>query len=192
MTYADFLHRYGPAPSLPQACGTDYTYGHDLAVLLCLARGATRIVEFGTAHGRTTLALARTCPTARIVTVDVDQAFVSSDAYQHSDTRPRWDVGSAFSNEPECERITQVWTNPDPMVPHDVSTMALGGSCDLAYVDSLHTYEGVKRDTEAALALQARVIVWDDVRSGGVPEFLATWPGVVHVGGTRLSFWERR
>lgn len=189
---AEFAARFGPVPDLPNDPAA-YTSGHDLAVLLCLARGFRRIVEFGTARGETTLALARANPDAQIMTVDVDEAIVDRCGPSH-DLRPYLEVGAAFHGKPEAVRIRQLWTSPTG--PHDLALFgggAGGGAFDFdfAYVDSLHTYEGAKRDTDAARALGCRRIVWDDCLAGGVPELLAELEPViplVHVVGTRLVF----
>lgn len=187
---------YGPLPELPAIDGHAYTSGFDLAALCCLARQASGILEFGTARGQTTLQLARACPAARVVTIDVwSPDLVPADAEQRCDLRPHTEVGAAFRSTPEARRITQVWI--DPSEPYHVAGLAsLLPECDFAFVDSLHTYPGVVKDTAAAAAVigdRPGVIVWDDYLAAGVPVLLRKldlqFPGLLtHVAETRLVF----
>ena len=174
-----FAARFGPVHDLPHD-PTIYTSGYDLAALFCLSRGARRIIEFGTARGETTLALARFNPHAEIVTVDIDVALAGC----YPDTRPFLEVGEAFHGTPEAARIRQIWTRP--WGAHDSSTW--GRPFDFAFVDSLHTRDGVHRDTEAATMLGCRRIVWDDVLIAGVAAYLRERSNVIHVEGSRLAF----
>lgn len=190
MSLAEFSEQFGPLDDLPEEKDT-FTTGIHLAALLCLARGSTGIIEFGTARGQTTLALARACPDALIVTLDVDAVLVPPGTYQQCDLRPRDEVGAAFRNTPEAERITSIIG--DPNAPYDIAALeALGpaDAFDFAFIDGWHTFEGVSKDTAAAMALMwSGTIVWDDASAAGVPEFLRTfsWP-VTRIEGTRLAF----
>ena len=183
----EFAAAYGPAPDVPdEPAGLVYTSGYNLAALLCLARGARRILEFGTARGQTTLALARFCPLAKIVTLDVHPDWLPDLAYTQ-DTRPPAEIGAAFRGTPEAARITQIIADPHDPWPLD----AIGTAFDLAFVDSLHTYVGVAKDTAAALAVvrPGGVIVWDDYLAAGVPKLLSEIDlPLTHVVGARLVF----
>lgn len=186
VTLEQFVSTYGPLPDLPLGDGPAFTADVHLQVLLCLARGSKRILEFGTARGQTALALARHCPEATMTTLDVDERLVPDDAYQRCDLRPWAEIGAAFYGTPEAGRIVQVLA--DPAEPWGIKTVR---PFDFAFVDSLHSFRGVVKDTCEALRLVRNgKIVWDDCMSAGVPLLLELLSGVVHVGGTRLAFME--
>lgn len=167
-----------------------YTAGQDLDALLSLATGARRILEFGTARGDTTLALARHCPQAEIVTVDVSRGTVAPGTFQECDLRHASEIGVAFRGQPEAHRITQFLC--DAREPYHFHW-----PCDFVFVDGWHSFEGVAKDTLAALAMVKRggKIVWDDRRLAGVPvllEMIDKIAPVHYVAETRLAFVEVR
>lgn len=184
----------GPLQELPPSTESHvYTSGYDLQALLALCRGARGIIEFGTARGQTTLALAR-YTSATVRTVDVDESLVPVDEYQRCDLRPRNEVGAAFLGTPEALKITQVWAHP--MKPYNLDDLApQGWPCDAVFIDGLHSYEGVRKDTLASVERILRgpcagTIVWDDYLSAGVPVLLAKIPlgNLIHIEGTRMVF----
>ena len=169
---------------------TGYTSGRDLEAVMMLCRG--HVLEFGTAAGHTTLWLARNGAT--VTTVDVESRdMVTEGAHQREQIEPAHRRGQHFIGTPEQQRIRQVLI--DPNMPHDFA--ALGGPFDSAFVDSLHTFSGVAKDTETAMLLvrDGGMIVWDDYRASedGVNEYLdgveTIAPSVLrHVHGTRIVY----
>lgn len=191
---ATFAALCGPFQELPPSTEPHvYTSGYDLQALLALCRGARGVIEFGTARGQTTLALARYTQ-AEIRTVDVDESLVPLNKYQRCDLRQRSDVGAVFHGTPEAARITQVWA--DPNAPYDLDDLApFGWHCDAAFIDGLHSYEGVRKDTLAAAACILRgprsgTLIWDDYLSAGVPVVLAklgaAMSNLIYLEGTRF------
>lgn len=185
ITIADIAAKYGIVNSIP--CTLDcYTFGHTLDVLCTLAKHATRIVEFGTACGRTTLAMAKENKSASIVTIDMPNPQMEPGA---ADTRPWTEIGQAFHGQPEESRITQVWV--DPREPYNLDAI---GACDFAFIDGSHTLAGVTKDTvavcEMMLGSGRGIIVWDDYLTDGVPVLIDRIAGQMfrHVADTRLTF----
>jgi predicted O-methyltransferase YrrM len=127
---------------------------------LAMTRGVKSIFEFGTYDGSTALLLARSVPTAEIVTLDLPP----SDAHDPGSISEQQltvagGVGSKFHDAPESSRIRQLLG--------DSRTFDFGqfhGSMDLVLVDGGHSYECVRSDSENALRMLAPggIVVWDD------------------------------
>jgi hypothetical protein len=62
--------------------------------------------------------------------------------------------------------------------------------CDLVFIDGNHDYEWVKHDTDLALRLGAKIIVWHDygTEPGVTRAVDELGEGVVRVLGTRIAF----
>lgn len=186
ISWDEFCATIAKANVAPDTSG--YTSGRDLEAVLMLCCG--RVLEFGTAAGHTTLWLSRNGAT--ITTVDVESRdMVPEGAHQREQIEPADRRGRCFVGE--GQRIRQVLINP--RLPYDFAMF--GGPFDAAFVDGLHTFEGVAKDTEAALLLvrDGGIIVWDDYRASedGVNEYLdgveAVAPGLLnHIEGTRIVY----
>lgn len=139
----------------------DTGYG-DLVPLVALSRlvKPRRILEVGTCRGRATVQLALNHPEASITTYDIDPC-----------------AGEHLRAHPFFDRIE--------IRIHDFRADAerLRGEAryDLIFIDALHTYEAVRRDSELALDLVTDhgMIVWHDycnsgwlLGENGVPEYL--------------------
>lgn len=114
-------------------------------------RRSTRIFEFGTFLGRTTLHLARACPTASITTLDLpaDQNPWAFGPY----------VGSYFAGAPEAARIHQIRESSLTFDPKPFAR-----SMDFVWVDGDHSYDVVRNDTAKAFEMLAPggAIMWHD------------------------------
>ena len=156
--------------------------------LFCIAAVASaiepaRIVEFGTADGRTTLNLARNSPAhCQVVTINLP---LEDDAGHVQDTA----VGSRFLNTVESSRIVQIWGDT-----RTVDLSPYQGACQLVFIDADHSEEGVVADSLTALKLLDRdaVILWHDaLRYGvqrGLPRLARERQLPIHlISGTNLA-----
>ncbi len=136
---------------------------HGEAYVLSLITAAVqpgRIFEIGTASGQATLLMARQAPNAAIDTIDLGNDVPSLGTQVGE---PPWvdlsTIGLAWRDTPFAERITQHFA--------DSATFDYGPfreQIDLVFIDGAHTYDYVKSDTRAAMAMltPGGVIVWDD------------------------------
>ena len=140
-----------------------------------------RILEIGTARGRTTLLLSDNCPDAEISTYDMDP-----------------NAGSYFKTlDPPPARIKLSICD----VQSDAARLRGGEKFDFIFIDASHIETAVKADTELAFELVASdgVIVWHDYAnsdylfgSNRVPEVLATFAAerpISGVNGTALAVY---
>lgn len=184
-------------PRLDAATGEAYADDRTRIVVAALARAleAETVFEIGTAAGRTTWSVARSCPAARLWTLDLpesgkpelevldyDRPFMLGDARR----------GNAFHDTPEAERIAQLLGDS---ASFDFEPWE--GRIDLVFVDGAHTYDYVRNDTEAALRMLSErgTIVWDDY-----PNFPGIWKylnelgrelPIYHLFDTRLALHTR-
>lgn len=169
-------------PRLDAATGEAYADDRTRIVLAALARAldVKTVFEIGTAAGRTTWSVARSCPEARLWTLDLpdhgepelevldyDRPFMLGDERR----------GNAFRDTPEAERIEQLLG--------DSASFDFGeweGRIDLVFVDGAHTYDYVRNDTAAALRMLSErgTIVWDDY-----PNFPGIWKYLNELGRDR-------
>jgi predicted O-methyltransferase YrrM len=143
--------------------------GQFALVSIAQLRQPETIFEIGTFVGATTLLLARACPSARILTIDLDPALASMATVDAERDNARSGIGSCFTDAPEGARIEQILGDSRLF---DFSPWY--GTVDLVLVDGGHEYECVRADTATAFRLlrPGGVIVWDDYEA-------TTWPGVV-------------
>jgi hypothetical protein len=147
-----------------------------------------RIFEIGTFNGSTTLLMALNAPEAEIFTLDLPPSELLPEA------KARFHAGSEFEKSPVSGRIHQLFGRSESF-----DFTPYFGNIDLVYIDALHTYEAVKRDTQTAFRLLrgGGVILWDDYlwdpafpECAGVTRWLnelnATTPCSV-IRGTRLA-----
>ena len=177
---------------------TGHIDDHQRMLLAALARatGARAFFEIGTNRGRTTWTVAVNNPEMELFTLDVGET--PSGALGSDDERflvPAEACGEAFRGTPEAARITQLLGDS---ATFDFAPYA--GRIDLVYVDGAHTYEYVRSDTAAALAMLSPggTIVWDDYGSNpGVYAWLNELAPtldrpIFHVFGTRMAFYARQ
>lgn len=153
----------------------------DIVALCAIAKKVKprRILEIGTARGRTTLLLSDNCPDAGVITYDIDP-----------------DAGSYFkrlkSPPPKIRTITCDFQS-------DVRRLREGDKFDFIFIDANHVESAVKRDSELAFDLLAPggAIVWHDYSNSDylfgynrVPEvlsFLALKRPIHGVAATNLA-----
>jgi len=175
----------GVADNLPlQASSHLFTYGresmplllpHEMLVLAAIARvrSPKRIVEFGTAQGKSTYILAaNSAPDTEVITVDLDPAY--HEDYTAKCLRGDDAVGGCYKASPFAERVRQVFRHPYEAMPAALADVA--GSVDLVLVDGDHSYDGIRADTETALQIAApsAVFLWHDFYL--IPETLGRGP----------------
>lgn len=155
--------------------------------------GATRIFEFGTCLGATTLNLLMNTD-ARIFTLDLGEPIQNQHPADAVLTEihlcsARDYTGSRF--ESRVEELTGDSTRFDytPFL----------NSMDFVFVDGGHDFDTVKKDTENAFTLirqnSPSCIAWHDYGNPKYPELttyldqLSTQRELFHVGDTMLCFW---
>ena len=151
-----------------------------------------RILEFGTFTGLTTLYLAKYSDGDAIVTT----LDLPDDLFSRIRPSPSIDVGMRFRDTPYAAKIRRI---PVDLRALDVSGL---GKHDFIFVDAMHYYEDVKRDTENAFKLLdgEGLIVWHDYNvnesDAGVVRFLnqlnRSLRDIVHIRGTNLALYRRR
>jgi SAM-dependent methyltransferase len=156
----------------------------DIVALCAIARSAKprRILEIGTARGRTTLLLSDNCPEAEISTYDIDP-----------------DAGSYFStlNPPPAKIRLRICD-----VQSDAARLQDGEKFDFIFIDANHIENAVRADSELAFELLAPggLILWHDYANSDylfgynrVPEVLAALAlerRICGVGGTELAVYQ--
>ena len=137
----------------------------ELAILTAIVRSLQpkRIVEIGTAEGRTTLNLALNSPQdAEIITFDLPLELAGKhrthsgpDYLQMNITEP----GVLFRDHPAASKIKLVLADSTKFdwTPYERSV-------DFVFIDGAHDYESVRKDTGNALRIirPGGIIVWHD------------------------------
>lgn len=120
-------------------------------VATAAALGAREVFEFGTFLGRTTWHLAHALPDARVTTLDLPQ---EANPFGFAER-----VGEVYRGTPEEGRIEELRLDA-----RDFDPEPFRGRFDFVWVDGDHSYEGVKNDTEKALAIlrPGGTIMWHD------------------------------
>jgi predicted O-methyltransferase YrrM len=172
----------------------DRALNHGEALVLSLITAwlrPRRIFEIGTASGQATLLMGRQAPDAKIDTMDLGNHAPSLGEQRG---QPPWQdltqIGIAFRDTPVQAQVTQHFADS---AAFDYAPFRQ--SIDLMLIDGGHTYEYVRNDSSAALALTrpGGVIVWDDCNyiSPGVGKALhglrREGHPVYRVAGTRLA-----
>lgn len=146
---------------------------YEQAVLAAIVRftAPRRLLEFGTAQGQTTFALAANSPPdAEIDTVDITRWT----DYTRKCLRGDETIGACHRASPYAGKVRQVFRQ----APDDLPTELAERRGDYAYVhvDGDHSYTGVKTDTLAALDLAAHdaIITWHDFYM--FPDYVAQPP----------------
>jgi hypothetical protein len=158
---------------------------NDIVAICAIAKAVRprRILEIGTARGRTTLCLSDNCPDAQIVTYDIDP-----------------NAGAYFRTLNPCPanialRITDV--------QNDSVRLRADGKFDFIFVDANHVESCVRADANLSLDLleETGVILWHDYANSDylfgynrVPEVLAELAAkreIYGVVGTELAIYRR-
>jgi predicted O-methyltransferase YrrM len=131
------------------------------------------LLEFGTAAGQTTFALAANSPlNARVYTVDL--ITEEQDDYTRRCMLGQPQLGHCFIHSPDGDKVSLLLRKRGEALPSPIQTLA--GRFGLIHVDGDHSYTGVKADTAEALAMSTPdgVIVWHDFYS--MPDYVADPP----------------
>jgi predicted O-methyltransferase YrrM len=146
---------------------TDAVAFADLSLLLSYAYNQKKIIEIGTRYARTTVNLAKFCATdGHVFSVDMDQK-------QH-------ELYNSFI-EPYKNKITFIEENT---LTVDWGKYSQLKDADMILIDGCHDYNGVLRDTNAALNFikKGGFIFWHDFVDGNKhdpEEPLMGKPGIV-------------
>lgn len=162
---------------------------------LASLRDGRNIAEIGTAHGDTTLALARVCSGSRVFTFDVCRELIgATDSPFDHEIMVRGRVGAAIAKaEPQTQsRITSVVAHPSTLRAEFVEHHPYG----LVFVDGDHTWRNVIEDTKVAVNCleDDGILVWDDyttcneVRSAVDVVNLRCRDKITHLLDTRLCY----
>lgn len=147
------LHRAGSLPL------------EELVTLVIIVRclQPKRIVEIGTAEGRTALNLAINAPAdAEVITLDLPPELTGG---HRSHSGPNYqqmgieEPGVLFRNHPTASKIKLVLADSTKF-----DWTQYKRSVDFVFIDGAHDYESVRKDTENALRIvrPGGVIVWHD------------------------------
>lgn len=155
------------APSMPLYLPMEQV---TLAAIVRLTR-PRRLLEFGTAQGRTTFTLAANSPAdAEIDTLDIARWTDYTAQCLHGDDR----LGSCFLESPYAAKVRQVLRHAPDETP--ASLLERRGTYEYLHIDGDHSYSGVRTDTEAAFELAApdAVFTWHDFYP--FPDYIAEGP----------------
>lgn len=171
-----------------------------LAIAASKVVGATRIFEFGTFMGGTTLNLALNTPEdARIFTLDLGASHAQAAEQHPADTpltRTHLEAENAldFSENPVRSKIT---TLKGDSTKFDFGPWA--DSIDLVFIDGGHDVVTAKSDTESALRMARKdrpaCILWHDYHNweyAGLTQYLDDLSqeiGIFHIQDTMLCVW---
>jgi len=138
-------------------------YPYETLVLAALVKNfdPSKILEFGTSQGRSTLLFAdNSSDSTQVHTLDLKENFRGdyTKATLHGDP----DVGLRFERSSNKHKITQHFRTPTERIPTTVGEHS--GTYDFIFVDAAHDYESVKNDTQDALELAATgsMLLWHD------------------------------
>jgi hypothetical protein len=137
-------------------------------MLAVLARGASRLFEFGTCTGKTAYLWAANAPAdARITTVTLAPADVAQYKREASDDSGDTEFATRESGYSEflytgtevAHKIEQLFGDSKTL---DIAPWV--GTCDLVFVDGSHAYSYVVSDSAKALALvrPGGLVLWHD------------------------------
>jgi predicted O-methyltransferase YrrM len=121
-----------------------------------------RVLEFGTARGRTTLIFAANSPpAAEIHTLDLAEPNDYTRKCLGEDT----ESGRSFRASPHSAKIFPLFRIAPDELPAPLP--GLKGTMDLIHIDADHGYAGVKADTLAAMEMASAdaTIIWHDFYS---------------------------
>jgi predicted O-methyltransferase YrrM len=162
---------------------------------ICRFLKPRRVFEIGTYTGSTTLAMAMNAPQeAEIFTLDLDPAQLAFSQSHSGLSVPQFEPGIAFRTTRHAARIRQLYGSS-----REFDFIPYRGTIDLVLVDADHTYDHVRKDSEAAIAMcrDGGVVIWDDylwteahAECAGVTRCLDELRGsldVVQLAGTRLA-----
>lgn len=146
---------------------------YEQAVLAAIVRFTAphHLLEFGTAQGQTTFALAANSPAdAEVHTVDIMQWT----DYTRKCLRGDETIGAFYRSSPHADKVRQVFRRVPDEVPDEIA--ALRGRYDYIHVDGDHSYGGVRTDTLTALDLAApdAIFTWHDFYT--FPDYVAEPP----------------
>lgn len=149
-----------------------------------LGRDAKLVIELGAWKGRSTIALARACPNA--IVLSIDTWLGAKEMWTNKDDPDRYGALRLRNGYPQL--VYEFMANmvragiQNRVVPMPMTTAIgldllkdWGVRPDLIFVDASHTYEDVRADISGALKLSPRVLCGDDLSPG--------WPGVVKAVG---------
>jgi hypothetical protein len=172
----------------------------ETALLIAAAHAvhATRVFEFGTFLGSTTLNLALNIPEdGRVFTFDLDADSAKS-LKQHPADAPLTETHFASHMDFEGSIVSgQVTRLRGNSISSDFSPWK--GSIDLVFVDGGHDLDTVTADTETAFRLVASdrpcCVLWHDYRNPDYPELgaylelVATTRQLFHIEDAMLCVW---
>lgn len=163
--WGDFVKRVTlPAGIDHIASSGRYTQGRNLRAVCALAASVNpeKVCEVGTALGHTTVALALSCPDARVYTFDICKALVQKITPYYNEVPTREEHASFLKAQDDeiKSRVLSILASPD-RIHERLSEL---GPFDFAYIDGDHTWRSVVGDTKVLLGwvrLEG-ILCWDD------------------------------
>lgn len=116
------------------------------------------IFEFGTWEGASTQHMAQQSGVEKVVTLDIHEELdVEYKHNAHQKTNK-----NHYGKWITSDKVTQIFCDSLKYKPTE--------EFDMVFVDANHDYEHIKNDTELALQMKPKVIVWHDFESPGNPD----------------------
>ncbi|MGB0683462.1 MAG: class I SAM-dependent methyltransferase [Magnetovibrionaceae bacterium] len=165
-----------PSLSLGQRSGQMPVYlPYEHAVVAGIVRllQPRRLLEFGTAQGKTTYILAANSPEdAEVLTLDI--AAEEPSDYTLKCLNGDDALGRAFAGSVHADKITQIFRKTADGCPEALE--GRDAAFDYLHVDADHSYSGVKADSRLALDLAGpeAILVWHDFYM--FPDYIAQGP----------------
>lgn len=116
------------------------------------------IFEFGTWQGVSTQHIAEQPGVEKITTLDINEDMDVEYTHNAHQKTKKENYGKYITSK----KVTQIF--------HDSMTFTPTEDFDMVFVDANHDYAHIKNDTELALKMHPKIVVWHDYESPGNPD----------------------
>ena len=139
------------------------TFDEDHAALAYIIKtyDIKTIFEFGTWEGISTQHMAEQPGVEKVTTLDIHEGLDVEYKHNAHQKTTKDHYGKFITSD----KVTQIFCDSLKYEPTE--------EYDMVFVDANHDYEHIKNDTELALKMNPKVIVWHDYHSPGNPDVTA-------------------